>query len=43
MLKVLPRKGMIPFRKFGKLNPIYTGPFNISDRVGLVAVRLEPC
>ena len=42
MLKVLPRKGMISFRKLGKLKPIYTGPCNISDRVGLVAVRHEP-
>ena len=43
MLKVLPRKGMIPFRKIREVKPIYTGPFNISYRVGLVAVKPKPC
>ncbi|GKE43455.1 putative reverse transcriptase domain-containing protein, partial [Tanacetum coccineum] len=41
MLKVSPWKGVIRFRKRGKLNPWYIGPFKILDRVGLVAYKLE--
>ncbi|GJV35169.1 putative reverse transcriptase domain-containing protein [Tanacetum coccineum] len=41
MLKVSPRKGVIRFKKRGKLNPQYIGPFKILDRVGLVAYKLE--
>ncbi|GJT41522.1 putative reverse transcriptase domain-containing protein [Tanacetum coccineum] len=41
MLKVSPRKGVIRFRKRGKLNPQYIRPFKILERIGLVAYKLE--
>ncbi|GKE02329.1 hypothetical protein Tco_1390312 [Tanacetum coccineum] len=41
MLKVSPWKGVIRFRKRGKLNPRYIGPFIILAKVGTVAYRLE--
>ncbi|GKA98355.1 hypothetical protein Tco_0826292 [Tanacetum coccineum] len=34
-------KGVIRFRKRGKLGLRYIGPFRITDRVGKVAYRLE--
>ncbi|GJX68241.1 putative reverse transcriptase domain-containing protein [Tanacetum coccineum] len=41
MLKVSPWKGVIRFRKRGKLNPRYIGPFRIIAKVGTLAYRLE--
>ena len=41
LLKVSPWKGVIHFRKRGKLGPHYIGPFRIISRVGRVAYRLE--
>ncbi|GJS45916.1 putative reverse transcriptase domain-containing protein [Tanacetum coccineum] len=41
MLKVSPRKGIIRFRKLGKLNPRYIRPFKILKRIGLVEYKLE--
>ncbi|GJW40207.1 putative reverse transcriptase domain-containing protein [Tanacetum coccineum] len=41
MLKVSPQKDVIRFRKLGKLNPLYIGPFKILKRVGLVAYTFE--
>ncbi|GKE84039.1 hypothetical protein Tco_1557781 [Tanacetum coccineum] len=41
LLKVSPWKGVIRFRKRGKLAPRYVGPFKILERIGLVAYRLR--
>ncbi|KAC9949399.1 hypothetical protein E3N88_45037 [Mikania micrantha] len=41
LLKVSPWKGVIRFRKRGKLSPRFIGPFKIIARVGEVAYRLE--
>ncbi|GKC21074.1 putative reverse transcriptase domain-containing protein [Tanacetum coccineum] len=41
MLKVSPWKGVIRFGKREKLNTRYIGPFNILQKVGTLAYRLE--
>ncbi|GKE12576.1 putative reverse transcriptase domain-containing protein, partial [Tanacetum coccineum] len=41
LLKVSPWKGVVCFRKKGKLAPRFVGPFEITERIGLVAYRLR--
>ncbi|GKB75963.1 hypothetical protein Tco_0942858 [Tanacetum coccineum] len=41
LLKVLPWKGVVRFRKKGKLAPRYVGPFEITERIGPVAYSLR--
>ncbi|GJV43014.1 putative reverse transcriptase domain-containing protein [Tanacetum coccineum] len=39
LLKVSPCKGVVRFGKKGKLAPRFVGPFEITERIGLVAYR----
>ncbi|GKD95582.1 hypothetical protein Tco_1379479 [Tanacetum coccineum] len=41
LLKVSPWKGVMRFRKKGKLSPRYVGPFEILERIGPVAYQLR--
>ena len=40
-LKVMPKRGVVRFAKRGKLSPRFIGPFEILERVGTVAYRLD--
>ena len=40
-LKLSPWKGVVRFRKRGMPNPRYIGPFEIVERIGPVAYRLD--
>ena len=40
-LKVMPKRGVVRFDKRGKLSPRFIGPFEILDRIGVVAYRLD--
>ena len=39
-LKVMPKRGVVRFRKWGKLASRYIGPFEILEKVGTVVYRL---
>ncbi|KAD3067302.1 hypothetical protein E3N88_35182 [Mikania micrantha] len=41
LLKVSPWKGVVRFRKKGKLAPRYVVPFKVLERIGKVAYKLE--
>ncbi|KAJ9536428.1 hypothetical protein OSB04_un000386 [Centaurea solstitialis] len=41
LLKVSPWKGLIRFGKKGKLSPLFVGPFEVIERIGPVAYRLD--
>ena len=40
-MKLSPWKGIVHFGKRGKLSPRYIGPFEIVERIGPVAYRLD--
>ena len=39
-LKVMPKRGVVRSCKRGKLSPRFIGPFEILERIGIVACRL---
>ena len=40
-LKVMSKRGVVKFGKRGKLSPRFIGPFEILERVGTIAYRLD--
>ena len=38
---MIPKRGVVRFGKHGKLSPRFIGPFEILERMGTVAYRLE--
>ena len=38
--KVMPKRGVVRFGKRGKISPRFIGPFEILERIGIVAYRL---
>ncbi|XP_060671313.1 uncharacterized protein LOC132803092 [Ziziphus jujuba] len=40
-LRLSPWKGVVRFAKRGKLTPRYIGPYEIVERIGLVAYRID--
>ena len=40
-LKVMPKRGVVRFGKRGKLSPRFIWPFEILERIGTIAYRLE--
>ena len=39
-LKVMPKRGVVRFGKCGKLSPSFIGPFELLERVGIIAYRV---
>ena len=39
-LKVMPKRGVVKFSKWGKLLLLYIGPFEVLERVGTISYRL---
>ena len=39
-LKVMPKRGVVKFRKWGKLLSLYIGPFEVLERVGTISYLL---
>ena len=37
----MPKRGVVRFGKRGKLSPRFIGPFEILERVGIVAYRFD--
>ena len=36
-LKVVPKRGVVRFGKWGKISPRYIGPFEVLEKVGTIA------